>query len=59
MRTIYPAGFLRFVSVADNSVTPHRVWVRGLAIGGRRLTLEVDKHTSEILRSGNRGTLLA
>ncbi|MDC1287923.1 hypothetical protein N8198_08550 [Gammaproteobacteria bacterium] len=53
-----PGGFLRFVSVTDDSVTVRRVWQRGLAVGARGLTLEVDKTTGEILRSGNMGTLL-
>ena len=53
-----PGGFLRFVSVTDDSVTVRRVWKRGLAVGARGLTLEIDKNTGAILRSGNMGTLL-
>jgi hypothetical protein len=53
-----PGGFLRFVSVTDNSVTLRRIWKRGLAVGARGLTLEVDKLTGKILRSGNMGTLI-
>ena len=51
-------GFLRFVSITDDSVTVRRVWQRGLAVGARGLTLEVNKITGEILRSGRMGTLL-
>jgi hypothetical protein len=53
-----PGGFLRFVSITDDSVTVRRIWQRGLAIGARGLTLEVDKTTGEVLRSGNMGTLI-
>jgi hypothetical protein len=53
-----PGGFLRFVSVTNDSVTVRRIWKRGLAVGGRGLTLEVNKDTGEILRSGHMGTLL-
>jgi hypothetical protein len=53
-----PGGFLRFISVTDDSVTLRRIWKRGLAVGSRGLTLEVDKLTGEILRSGNMGTLM-
>jgi hypothetical protein len=53
-----PGGFLRFVSVTDDSVTVRRIWKRGLAVGARGLTLEVNKDTGEILRSGHMGTLL-
>ena len=53
-----PGGFLRMISVTDDSVTLRRVWQRGLAIGARGLTLEVDKATGQILRSNNMGTLL-
>ncbi len=52
-----PGGFLRFVSITDDSVTIRRVWQRGLAVGVRGLTLEVDKFTGDIIRSGNMGTL--
>ena len=52
-----PGGFLRFISITDDSVTVRRIWQRGLAIGARGLTLEVDKSTGEVLRSGNMGTL--
>ena len=53
-----PGGFLRFISITDDSVTVRRIWQRGLAIGARGLTLEVDKSTGEVLRSGNMGTLI-
>ncbi len=53
-----PGGFLRFISITDDSVTVRRVWQRGLAVGGRGLTLEVDKVSGDVLRSGNMGTLL-
>jgi hypothetical protein len=52
-----PGGFLRFVSITDDSVTVRRIWQRGLAIGARGLTLEVDKTSGEVLRSANMGTL--
>ncbi len=52
-----PGGFLRFVSVTDDSVTLRRVWQRGLAIGMRGLTLELDKNTGALLRSSNMGAL--
>jgi hypothetical protein len=52
-----PGGFLRMISVTDDSVTLRRVWQRGLAIGARGLTLEVDKASGQILRSNNMGTL--
>jgi hypothetical protein len=52
-----PGGFMRFISITDDSVTIRRVWQRGLAVGVRGLTLEVDKFTGDILRSGNMGTL--
>ena len=51
-------SYLRFVSVTDDSVTVRRVWPRGLAIGARGLSLEVDKFTGAVLRSGNMGTLI-
>jgi hypothetical protein len=53
-----PGGFMRFLSITDDSVTIRRVWQRGLAVGVRGLTLEVDKTTGEILRSGNMGSLI-
>jgi len=53
-----PGGFLRFVSITDDSVTIRRVWQRGLAVGVRGLTLEVDKITGEVLRSGNMGSMI-
>lgn len=46
-----PGGFIRLISVTDDSVTLRRIWQRGLAIGARGLTLEVDKATGEIIRS--------
>jgi hypothetical protein len=52
-----PGGFLRFVSITDDSVTVRRIWQRGLAIGARGLTLKVNTTTGEVLRSGNMGTL--
>jgi len=53
-----PGGFLRFISVTDDSVTVRRIWTRGLAVGARGLTLEVDKFTGDIVRSSHMGTLL-
>ena len=52
-----PGGFLRFISVTDDSVTLRRIWQRGLAIGMRGLTLELDKNSGAVLRSGNMGNL--
>lgn len=53
-----PGGYLRLISVTDNSVTVRRVWQRGLAIGARGLTLKVDKATGQIMRSSNMGRML-
>jgi hypothetical protein len=53
-----PGGYLRLIAVTDDSVTVRRIWQRGLAIGARGLTLEVDKLTGQVLRSSNMGTLL-
>ena len=53
-----PGGFMRFVSITDDSVTLRRYWQRGLAIGARGLTIEVNKITGEILRSAQMGTLI-
>jgi hypothetical protein len=52
------ASQLRFVSVTDDSVTVRRVWQRGLAIGARGLSLEVDKLTGAVLRSATMGSLI-
>ena len=52
------ASLLRFVSVTDDSVTVRRVWQRGLAIGARGLSLEVDKLTGAVLRSATMGSLI-
>ncbi|MHC4989737.1 MAG: hypothetical protein ACYTGC_02055 [Planctomycetota bacterium] len=47
-----PSGTTRFLSVTDESVALRRVWPRGLAIGVRGLSLEVDATTGDILKSG-------
>jgi hypothetical protein len=52
------ASLLRFVSVTDDSVTVRRVWQRGLAIGARGLSLEIDKLTGAVLRSATMGSLV-
>ena len=52
-----PGGYLRLISVTDDSVTVRRVWQRGLAIGARGLTLQVDKATGQVLRSSNMGRM--
>jgi hypothetical protein len=52
-----PGGYLRLISVTDDSVTVRRVWQRGLAIGARGLTLKVDKATGQIIRSSNMGRM--
>lgn len=48
----FPGGFVRFLSVTDDSVSLRRIWRHGVAIGVRGLTLEVNKNTGAILRSG-------
>ena len=48
----YPGGLLRFISVTDDSVSVRRTWQRGLAIGVRGLTLEVEKATGKVLYAG-------
>ncbi len=53
-----PGTMVRFLSVTDESVALRRVWQRGLAIGIRGLTLEVDKRNGEILRLGPMGVPL-
>ncbi len=50
-----PGSLLRFLSVTDNSVSVRRIWPRGLAIGVRGLSMEVDAATGDILRSGPLG----
>lgn len=45
-----PGGFVRFLSVTDESVSMRRIWHRGIAIGMRGLTLQVDTQTGEILQ---------
>ena len=52
------ASRLRFVSVTDDSVTVRRVWQRGLAIGARGLSLEIDKLSGAVLRSATMGSLI-
>ena len=54
---VLPGGFMRFVSVTDDSAIIRRVWQRGLAIGARGLTLELNKIDGEVLRSSNLGTM--
>ena len=55
---VLPGGFLRFVSITDDSITVRRVWQRGLAVGARGLTLEVDKVTGAVLRAANMGSMV-
>ena len=45
-----PGGFVRFLSVTDDSVSLRRIWQRGLALGVRGLTIEVNAQTGEVLR---------
>ncbi len=45
-----PGGFVRFLSVTDESVSMRRIWHRGIAIGMRGLTLQVATRTGEILQ---------
>ena len=53
-----PGGFIRVISVTDNSITLRRVWPRPLAIGVRGLTLEVDAVTGVVARLGPMGAPL-
>ncbi len=46
---------LRFLSVTDHSASVRRIWPRGLAIGVRGLSMEVDAASGNILRSGPLG----
>ena len=48
----FPGGFIRVLSVTDDSVSIRRVWRHGVAVGVRGLTLEVDTNTGTVLRSG-------
>ncbi|MHC5022928.1 MAG: hypothetical protein ACYTGG_03310 [Planctomycetota bacterium] len=45
-----PGGFVRFISVTDESVALRRIWQRGLAVGVRGVALEVNRRTGEIRR---------
>ncbi len=47
-----PGGFVRFLSVTDESVTLRRIWQRGIAIGMRGVTLEVDTANGQIVSFG-------
>ena len=44
-----PGGFVRFITVTDDSVTIRRFWQRGIAIAVRAITLEVDSESGEVL----------
>ncbi len=50
-----PGSMVHFISVTDESVALRRLWPRGLAVGVRGLTLEVDTATGRVLRSGPMG----
>ena len=50
-----PGSLVHFISVTDESVALRRLWPRGLAVGVRGLTLEVDAATGQVLRSGPMG----
>ncbi len=50
-----PGSQVHFISVTDESVALRRLWPRGLAVGVRGLTLEVDAATGRVLRSGPMG----
>ncbi len=50
-----PGSLVHFISVTDESVALRRLWPRGLAVGVRGLTLEVDAATGRVLRSGPMG----
>lgn len=49
---------LRFLSVTDESVSIRRIWKRGIAVGVRGLTLEVDWRTGKVVRIGPMGVPL-
>ena len=53
-----PGGIVRFLSVTDESVSMRRIWKRGIAVGVRGLTLEVDWRTGKVLRIGPMGVPL-
>lgn len=53
-----PGSILRFLSVTDESVSIRRIWKRGIAVGVRGLTLEVDWRTGRVLRIGPMGVPL-
>ena len=50
-----PSSFVRFVAVTEDMVSLRRVWHRGLGIAMRGLTLEIEKGTGAVLRSGAMG----
>jgi hypothetical protein len=43
-----PGGFVRFLSVTDESVSLRRIWHRGLAVAVRAMTFEVDVDTGHV-----------
>ena len=45
-----PGGFVRFLSVSDDSISLRHIWQRGLALGVRGLTLEVNAQNGNVLR---------
>ena len=45
-----PGGFVRFLSITDDSVSVRRTWQRGIAVGVRGLTIELDARTGEVVR---------
>ena len=54
---VLPGGFIRFISITENSITLRRVWQRGLAVGMRGMTLEGDKDTGVVVRAATMGSL--
>ena len=51
-------SIVRFLSVTDDSVSIRRIWKRGIAVGVRGLTLEVDTRTGKVVRIGAMGVPL-
>lgn len=47
-----PGGFIRFLSVTEDSLSIRRVFQRGLAVGVRGLILEVDKNSGAVIKMG-------
>jgi hypothetical protein len=46
-----PGGIVRFLTVTDEAVSIRKIWPRGLAVGVRGLSLEVDAPSGNVLSS--------